>query len=43
MRNSCTGKKNVCILRSMSRNAKRKLCRGTDNGTISFGFNHFWL
>ena len=54
MLNSCIGKKNVCILcsmsrnakrklRSMSRNAKRKLRRSTDDGAIQLGFNRFGL
>lgn len=37
MRNSCTGKKNVCILRSMSRNAKGKL-GGHPHGDSALGF-----
>lgn len=42
MRNSCTGKKNVCILRSMGRNAKRKLS-GHPHGDSAPGFNRFGL
>lgn len=42
MRNSCTGKKNVCILRSMSRNAKRKLS-GHPHGDSAPGFDRFGL
>ena len=43
MLNFCIGKKNVCILCSMSRNAKRKLRRSTDDGAIQLGFNRFGL